>query len=432
MKPITEIWEVLLLDISSNQVSVDLLQYAVSEGIIDVSSVLTKIEKMKRQEILNKHTYKIWQGKDGSWKTHLPDGKGGRKLVSKRKRENLEETIIAYYKEEAENPTVKEVFDEWNDRRLELKKISPSTHLRTVQFFERHFIRDKEKMANQKIKAISAMEWQEFLEKQLARYDLTAKAFSSLKGIVRGFLKRAKKRELIHFSVDEMLEDLDVSEREFKRVIHEDYEEVYDEDETEKMVTYLKDNLDVHNMAILLMFATGMRIGEIVALKHEDVEDGYIKVRRTETRYKDASGHYVTTIKDYPKTKAGVRNIVIPDETGWIETKLKLLNPFGEYIFIQPKNGERMKAQAVRRRLQQLCTKLKIYQKSPHKVRKTYGTILMDANADDNLLLQQMGHVDRNVSERHYHRNRKSIEQKRKILEKIPDLRAIANETKEA
>ena len=414
------------------QINADLLQYAQDNGIIDISSVLTQIEEMKKNEIIKRHNYKIWQGTDGKWKTYLPDKEKGRRLINKVSKEKLEETIIAYYKEEAENPTVKEIFEEWNDRRLGLKKISPSTHLRTVQFFERHFIKDEDKMANQKIKAISAMEWQDFLEEQVARYDLTAKAFSSLKGIVRGFLKRAKKRELIHFSVDEMLEDLDVSEREFKRVIHEDYEEVYDEDETEKMVTYLKDNLDVHNMAILLMFATGMRIGEIVALKHEDVEDGYIKVRRTETRYKDASGHYVTTIKDYPKTKAGVRNIVIPDETGWIETKLKLLNPFGEYIFIQPKNGERMKAQAVRRRLQQLCTKLKIYQKSPHKIRKTYGTILMDANADDNLLLQQMGHVDRNISERYYHRNRKSIEQKRKILEKIPDLMDITGRKREA
>ena len=33
---------------------------------------------------------------------------------------------------------------------------------------------------------------------------------------------------------------------------------------------YLEDNLDIRNLGILLMFLTGIRVGELVTLKHED------------------------------------------------------------------------------------------------------------------------------------------------------------------
>ncbi len=32
-----------------------------------------KIEMAKRKELLEKHPYKISQGKDGNWRTYLPD-----------------------------------------------------------------------------------------------------------------------------------------------------------------------------------------------------------------------------------------------------------------------------------------------------------------------------------------------------------------------
>jgi len=37
------------------------LQYAINEGIIDISYVQEKVEMNKRKEFLTKHPYKIWQ-----------------------------------------------------------------------------------------------------------------------------------------------------------------------------------------------------------------------------------------------------------------------------------------------------------------------------------------------------------------------------------
>lgn len=343
----------------------------------------------------------------------------GRKLKKRTSQKAIEDDVIEYLKEQIENPTISEIFHEWNDRRLELKKISNATHLRNVQIFNRHY----KEFGCKKIKLVSIEDVQEFLEKQVSEKELTAKGFSNLKTITRGLLKRAKKRKLISFNVEELFQDLDTSETDFKKVIKEDYEEVFGEDEMPVMIDYLKENLDAKNIGILLMFATGIRVGELVALKHEVFDGNTFKVRRTETRYMGEGGKYVYSVKEFPKSEAGVRTVVIPDDYAWLCSKIKLLNPFGEYIFVD-ENGKRMTTNCIRRRQERNCKKLGIYKKSPHKIRKTYGTILHDNNVDNRLIMEQMGHTDIACTETHYHRNRRSIDAKSRILSSLPEFQA--------
>ena len=88
--------------------------------MIDMSYVQEQIEMNKRKELLEKHPYEIWEGKDGKWYTYIPSNEKGRTLKKRTTRESLEWVVVDYWKGEAENPTIKEVFEEWNDRRLKL------------------------------------------------------------------------------------------------------------------------------------------------------------------------------------------------------------------------------------------------------------------------------------------------------------------------
>ena len=123
-------------------------------------------------------------------------------------------------------------------------------------------------------------------------------------------------------------------------------------------------------------------------------------------------------IKDFPKTAAGVRDVVLPNEFLWLSDKLVDLGG-EEYIFMD--GSKRMNTHYLRRRVYRICDKLKIYKKSPHKIRKTYGTILLDNDTDKNLIKGQMGHTSISITENYYHRNRKNIEKKQKIISEIPD-----------
>lgn len=395
----------------------DLLKYAIENGIIDVESLQKRMEMKKRKEYLDMQKYEIWQGSDGYWRTYIPDNEKSRKLIKKKDRKLLEDEVVRYWKQTEENPTVKEVFEESEERRLSLNKICKATYDREKQFFNRHY----KEFGKKRIKNVSEDEWQDFLEEEVSREHLNPKAFAGLKGVTRSLLKRAKKRKLIDFNITELFETLDVSDRDFQKEIKEDYQEVYDEEETDIMIKYLESHIDTKNIAILLMFITGLRIGEIVTLKHDDFEDNTVKVRRTETRFIGENG-YETDVKEYPKTKAGVRTAIIPEDYMWLCKRIKATNPFSEYVFVS--ENKRMTTQAVRMRLRRLCIKLKIYNKSPHKVRKTYGTILMDNNIDSRMIIGQMGHTNISTSEVHYHRNRRTIEKKSAILSSIPDLKA--------
>lgn len=383
-----------------------------------MSNVQKSMEDMKREEVLKKHPYKIWHGKDDKWYTYMPDAQKGRTLKKRTTQKEIEDIVIQYWKTEAENPTIREVFKEWNDRRLELKKISNATHLRNTQIFNRHY----KEFGDRRIKSIDADNIEEFLEQQIPQHDLTAKAFSNLKTVTRGLLKRAKKRKLITFNVEELFQELDVSETDFKKVIKEDYEEVFNETEMPIIIEYLKSNPDMLNLGILLMFVTGARVGEVVSLKHEDFERNSFKVRRTETRFLGKDNNYVCDVKEFPKSQAGVRTAIIPKDFSWLARAIQRQNPFGEYIFV--KNGKRISAQAMRMRLNRICQKLGIHHKSPHKIRKTYGSILLDNHIDNKLIMEQMGHTDILCTEEHYHRNRRSVDQKSRILSSIPEFKA--------
>lgn len=401
---------------NKRRVNGDILKYAMENGMIDIAYVQKKMEMQKREELLNKHPYSIWETKEHKWATYLPDKEKGRRLKVRLKLSSLEDDIIAYWRQETENPSIKDVFNEWNDRRLNMKKITSSTHQRNIQVFNRHF----SEFGSSKIKTTTVEEISEFLEEQIPKHNLKAKAFGNLKSITRGFLKRAKRRKLITYNVEEFLAELDVSDCDFSQSVNDDFDQVFLDHEIKLVTGYLKEHQDIINLGILLLFATGLRVGELVCLKPSDVGDRYIHVAHTETRYVGEDGHYIFEIKDNPKTPAGIRDVVISDESLWIIKAIRKSNPFGEYLFM--KNGKRLNTSQVRKRLYYLCNKLNIRKKCPHKIRKTYGTILMDNHVDEKMILSQMGHTEIATSEKYYHKNRRSNNERADIISSIPEL----------
>lgn len=390
------------------------LKYAIDNGIIDLASIQELMKMKEREKYLNMHTSKIWQGSDGKWRTYfLKDG--DRKLKKLSSRKALEDYIIKYWKEIAEVPTLQDVFNDWNDHKLEIKSISPATHTRNRYLFKR-FCSD---ISNIKIDTFTEDDLIDFLEKQPSKFNLKAKAFTNLKGLFRGIFKYAKRKKYTFLDIESVLNSAELSELKFYKQIKEDDEEVFTEEETNALLKYLIENQDSTNLCILLMFITGIRVGEAITLKNEDIQKGYINIRRTQTTYYE-NGERVYGVKDFPKTTAGWRSVVIPQKYMWVLNKIKRLNPFGEYIFVKH-DGERLNISSVRTRLNTINEHLGITKKSTHKLRKTYATILLDYGVDKQLVKQQMGHSQISLTENVYHRNRKTIDRKQEILSAIPD-----------
>ena len=124
---------------------------------IDLSQLdcfMDELKIVKKEELLSKHPYKMWQGKNGKWCTYISDEKGGRKLRYRNSKIEIENLVIRYVRNKIESPTVREVFDEWIRKRLDREEIEKSTYSRYQRNFEENF----SKIKDRKIRTISEIE----------------------------------------------------------------------------------------------------------------------------------------------------------------------------------------------------------------------------------------------------------------------------------
>ena len=165
------------------------------------------------------------------------------------------------------------------------------------------------------------------------------------------------------------------------------------------------------------MFETGMRIGELCVLKPEDITDKGIMIRATEVYYKDPKTHKtVFVIKENTKMDAGERLVVIRQSARAIIKQIRLLNPFGEYLFM--KNNKRIHSTRFNYPLSKACKNLGILERSTHKIRKTYASKLIDANVPESIIKQQLGHSQIETTKKCYYRDMYDADYARRQIER--------------
>lgn len=395
----------------------ELLKYALEHGMIDMSYVQDHVEMEKRKELLEKHPYSVWQGKDGKWYTYLPDEKRGRILKKKKSKKTIEDDIVEYWRQQIDNPTVKDIYDEWIAGKLQREEITKSTKDR----YDRQYQECMSVFGKRRIKSVNELDIEDFILSIIHNKALTSKGYSNLRTIIYGVFKRARKKKLVDYNIIEVISDIEISKKLFRKSVKPDSLLVFNEDETNRITEYiLKTKPDVIGLGILLLFKTGLRPGELVALKKEDVTEKSISVKRTEVRYKGENGQEVYEVRDFPKTEAGIRNVIIPKSQAWIIQKLLDINSGSEYLF--DRKGERLRTYHFRRRLDTICRNLNITSKSLNKIRKTYGTILIDNNIQDSIIISQMGHTDISTTKQYYYKDRNSIAKKISVIDNIAEL----------
>lgn len=404
--------EIIIEQATKNEV----LNYAIEHGIIDLSYIENKIEMNKREELLKKHPYEIWIGKDNRYYTYFPGKDNKRMLKSRNTRQKIEDCIVDFWKQEMENPTIYELYIEWVDGKLKREEITITTKNR----YDRQYKESMIEFGKNRIKAIEEYDIEKFLLEAIHVHKMTAKGFSNLRTLILGIFKLAKKKKLVQYSIKNVIDDMDISRKLFRKVKHEDDELIFMDEEVEKVLNYFKQHkLDLKDLGILLLFYTGMRPGELSALTWDDVNGNIIKIHSTEIRYENENKEYIYEVRDFPKTEAGIRDVIVPQSQLWILKEIKTLNPSGKYVFEQ--HGQRIRTCLFDDRIRRICSKLKIKEKSLNKIRKTYATTLIDKRVDDSLIIAQMGHTDITTTKNYYYKNRKNMQQKSLIIDKAFD-----------
>lgn len=406
----------------------EILKYAIENGIIDISTIQNTIEMNERQKYLDEHVYSVWQGKNGKYYTYLPDAKSnrGKKLVKRTTLESIQDEIVKFYKAQCEEPTIKSIFDSWVDDKLRYGEIQKQSYDKYQNNFKRFF----GGISDNKIRYTTEESLEAFIKATITDQKLSQKAYSDMKIIINGIFKYAKKHGYTNLSITSFMGDLMLSKNAFTKIIRKKEDQIFLEEEIPRITKHLATQDDIRSLGLLLSFQTGLRVGELSALKRSDIlskkvkgideEKKYISVTKTEIKYRNVDGKWTHDVKEYPKSDAGVRNVILSEHAIDTVNRIIKINPFGEYLFEE--NRQRIKGNAFNRKLERVCNLLQINKKSTHKIRRTYGTTLIDNDVNDALIAEVMGHTDINTTKKYYYYSNKSEKTKAEQIE-----RAVGN-----
>lgn len=181
--------------------------------------------------------------------------------------------------------------------------------------------------------------------------------------------------------------------------------ETFTDEERKQLLMYMEETSYQYDDLIKLAFATGMRKGELLALRWEDVGEDVIHVRRTTVMFghvaSDGSSEYKRAIWD-TKTAAGMRDIPILPSTSKMLKELRhkqklfcLKNgiPQSEYVFIN-QHGGLIAASNLDASYKRLLQRAKIPYKKFHAIRHTFATEAIRRGVPVKDLQMLMGHAD--------------------------------------
>ena len=364
--------------------------------------VLEIIERMKKEKVLSIHPYSITAPKSekGRWQTFLKSETGSRQKVSATTEKRLFEKLYYHYFEE-NAVTLETFYPKWLDKRRE-----EGVSARTVQRNDNHWNKyyKGHEITTKPLHKLTVEQIEKFFHEAIKKYGMTTKELGNMKFILVDMMKLAKKRDIIK---DNPFLEVEVKTTACKpQKKQNDTSRVYLNWEKEKLFQALNKELlqrpDVTDMyAVFLLFKLGLRIGELVALKWEDIDplNKEIHIHRMETLDNDESGSLCTVVAEYTKKKSpyGDRFLPLGEYELELFEKVREINErcqykAGDFIFCDEKG--RTTIRAIDNLIRKVCNMAGIETKSAHDIRRTVASEMFNQGIPVEIIRNYLGHSD--------------------------------------
>lgn len=157
--------------------------------------------------------------------------------------------------------------------------------------------------------------------------------------------------------------------------------------------------MDKFNAAVLLCLYTGLRLGELCALRWMDIDfnSGALTVNRTVQRIA-MPGHTTKTVlwETDPKSESSRRTLPVPSELLEILSKIKKEQP---YVF---GNEKPLEPRTMQYRFKKLLKEAGIDDRTFHTLRHTFATNCVENGMDVKALSELLGHADVKITLNRY------------------------------
>lgn len=164
---------------------------------------------------------------------------------------------------------------------------------------------------------------------------------------------------------------------------------VLSREEYRQLTEYLLEDMDEYKFGVLLALNTGIRVGELCALKWEDVTDDFIVINKTMQRLKGSRGK-TEIIIDTPKSDSSKRIIPMP---GFLCVFAQCFRKKDGYV-ISTSRSPYCEPRTVQQRFKEITDEIGLSGVTFHTLRHTFATRCIEAGFDVKTLSEILGHSD--------------------------------------
>ena len=226
-----------------------------------------------------------------------------------------------------------------------------------------------------------------------------------------------KLKEIINFYEEEHNTKLNIKKMSLPKMNKKEIQ-ILSNKEKQKLEKYCIQQNDLKSLGILICLNTGLRVGEVCALRWENVdfETRRIHVEKTIERIYSKEENKTIVIIDTPKSITSVRTIPINSKLYNILKQIRGKSKKTDFVltgssehYVEPRNYPYHFKEILKR------SKVKKYKF--HTLRHTFATNCIEAGMDIKSLSEILGHADVSITLNIYVHS--SDKAKRKYLEKI-------------
>ena len=226
--------------------------------------------------------------------------------------------------------------------------------------------------------------------------------------ILKDFLKYARMKNYI--------DNVDISVQMPKRVSSKKIK-VLKKNEYLKIVNSITERSSLKDIGILFTLFTGLRIGEICALKWEDIdiENMTVSVNKTMQRIlvrEEGKNVYTKVVITVPKTSSSIREIPLNTK---LVNFLKKVMPKDRQTYFLTGSKKYIEPRTYRNHFNRILKRYDISHINFHGLRHTFASKCIELGADYKTVSELLGHASVNVTLNLY--VHPQIEQKRKCVE---------------
>lgn len=397
-----------------------MLKYLQENDIVDISHMRNVIEMKKREELLKQHHGKITQGSDGKWRTYVKDEtkKNGLRMIKKSSKTKLEDEIVSYYKAHSnKKPTFDKVYKSW--RSVQDHLVGDNTIYKYQTDYKRFF--EGSEFAAQEIEKISEDDLKIFFHDSIVSNKLGKGAFKKLFGYVNNTFGKAYREKVIHENPMSYL----VCKQFYgycEEINKPLSQQIYSDEEVKTILEWLHKEYEekpsyIPNYAVEFASLTGMRVGEIVALKWEDFdyENGFFMIDKSEKFNRITKEYYIDTTKNKKK-----RQFPIDEKLKKLLLKIKKSELSAGYLceWVFANEEGRIHAPVVSSCIKNKCKQLGIPERGIHAFRKTLNSNMRCAGVSEMMTSSLLGHSPQ-VNRQYYTFDVTTLSDKAEVITKI-------------